>query len=85
MSAGEPQQDINSASLDSGEERAVQHGLASCLQLRPKDKMQLRPLASKFNDAGIRTVAVYAELVVLRWLDQGGAWFDQEIERRLRI
>lgn len=70
MSVGEPQQDIDSASLDSREDRAVRRPSLR-LQLRPKHKTQLRPLASRYNDTGIQTVAVYAELVVLRWLDQG--------------
>lgn len=54
-----------------------------------------------YNDLGIQTVAVYTELTVLerapemvrpgRWQAarkvnfRGGTWFDQEIERRLRI
>lgn len=54
-----------------------------------------------YNDLGILTVAVYTGLMALerapemvrpgRWQVarkvnfRGGAWFDQEIERRLRI
>lgn len=63
MPAGEPQQELTPASLDSGEDRTARHGLVSYIQLRRKDKMQLRLL--RYNDPGIQTVGVYAELMVL--------------------
>lgn len=50
--------------MDSGEARTVTRPV-SCLQLRWKDRMQLRPLTSACSDPGIQTVAGHAGLMVL--------------------
>lgn len=85
--------------MDSGEDRTVTRPV-SCLQLRWKDRMQLRPLTSACSDPGIQTVAVHEGLMVeiapetvrpgrrqaARKVNfRGGAWFGQEMERRLRV
>lgn len=71
------------------------------LTAQMKDRMQLRLLTSVCSDPGIQTVAVHVGLTVLerapetvrpgRWQAarkvnfRGGAWFGQEVGRRLRI